>query len=159
MHVEQTLASRLERLGKNQPSDSDSEKSWLDELKTEIEAQEQAEAAAQYHRDALMTKMMMELSRVRGVELLEEMNRELLKNEGRVEPIYTTRHELCLSWPTVGGRKEIYVAADSKAGSLDELILIVRGQEEFVTDVDEAALKQALVRAFRKPLLNVHKWQ
>jgi hypothetical protein len=160
MQVEQTLASRLERLGKHQPSEPTHAKGWLDDLKDEIAARRQAEAVAQYQRDALMTRMMIELNRVHAVELLEEMNRELLDNDGRVEPIYTTRHELCLSWPTVNGRHEIYVAADVRPGYADErLILAVRGEDEQIVSMDEEALKGALIKAFRQPLLNIHKWQ
>lgn len=158
MQLEPSVVSRLERLGKNLSGESSYERGWLDELKEELLAKRQAEAEAQYRRDALMTRMMIEMNHVHCVELLEEMNRELLDNNGRVEPIYTTRHELCLSWPTTSGRNEIYVAIDTKPNE-DRLVLVVRGEEEQFIPVDEEALKYALVQAFRQPSFNVHKWQ
>ena len=132
------------------------EKGWLTDLKVELENKRQLEAEAQYRRDALMTRTIMEMNRVHCVELLEEMNRELLHMEGRVEPVFTTRHELCLSWAVSGGRREIYVAIDTKEGSNDEkLVLVVRGEVEQIIDVNEDKLKQALITAFRKPLFNL----
>lgn len=158
MQLEHTVVNRLERLSKNLNNESDQARGWLDDLKEELIAKRQAEAEAQYRRDALMTRMMIEMNQVHCVELLEEMNRELLNNEGRVEPIYTTRHELCLSWPTTAGRNEIYVAIDTKPNE-DKLILVVRGEEEQQIPVNQDALKRALVQVFRKPSFNVHKWQ
>lgn len=158
MQLEQTRLNRLAHLGKNLNNESNQEKGWLDELKAEQVAKRQAEAEAQYRRDALMTRMMIAMNQVHCVELLEEMNRELLNSEGRVEPIYTTRHELCLSWPITAGRNEVYVAIDTKANE-DKLILVVRGEDEQLISVNEEALKKALIQAFRNPAFNVHKWQ
>jgi hypothetical protein len=130
---------------------------WLDELKAELEAKRQAEAEAQYRRDAMITRLMFELTRVHCVELLEEMNRELLNREGRVEPVYTDRHELCFSWPVAGGRNQITVGADYDEES-HQAVLIVTGQEIRRTPVEENALKVALIKAFREPLFSVYRW-
>jgi hypothetical protein len=145
---------RLERVtGKlNSPGDS-----WLDELKAEIEARRQAEAELQYRRDAMVARLMMELNRVHCVELLEEMNRELLNREGRVEPVYTDRHELCFSWPVPGGRNQITVGTDFDPSN-GQVFLVVTGNEVQRMPVDESQLKKALIRAFREPMFNVYRW-
>jgi hypothetical protein len=148
------VAHRLERLEREEANDPND---WLAELKREMEAKRRAEAEAQYKRDALTTRLMFELNRVRTVELLEEMNRELLNREGRVEPIFTDRHELCFSWPVTGGRYQIRVGADYDDESGDTYLL-VNGQDEQRIRVDDVELKQALLRAFREPYFNVYRW-
>jgi|GEM_PF-1520100 len=130
---------------------------WLEDLKTELEAKRQAEAEAQYRRDAMITRLMFELSRVHCVELLEEMNRELVNREGRVEPVYTDRHELCFSWPVAGGRNQLTVGADFDDNS-NQALLVVTGAEVERLPIEEEALKKALVKAFRAPLFNVYRW-
>ncbi len=154
------LAARLDKSTSNlrRLDSGEGEKAgWLDELKAELEAKRQAEAEAQYRRDAMITRLMFELTRVHCVELLEEMNRELLNREGRVEPVYTDRHELCFSWPVAGGRNQITVGADYDEEA-HQAVLIVTGQEIQRTPVEENALKTALIKAFREPLFSVYRW-
>lgn len=130
---------------------------WLAALKRDVEAKRLAEAQAQYRRDAIMTRLMFELNRVRAVELLEEMNRELLDRQGRVEPVYTSRHELCLSWSAPGGRNQIRVGAEFDEDE-NEVFLIVSGQQEQRLPITEDALKQALVKVFRHPYFDIYRW-
>ena len=130
---------------------------WLAELKREVEARRLAEAQAQYRRDAMMTRLMFEMNRVRVVELLEEMNRELLDRQGRVEPVYTTRHELCLSWPVAGGRNQIRVGGDYDDVT-SAVFLVVTAQHEQRLPIIEDDLKKALIIAFREPLFDVYRW-
>jgi hypothetical protein len=148
------VAHRLDRLDREEQVDPND---WLAELKRDIHAKRRAEAEAQYKRDALTTRLMFDLNRVHTVELLEEMNRELLNREGRVEPIFTDRHEICFSWPVTGGRHQIRVGAehDDETG---ESYLLVNGQEEIRIPVEEEALKRALIKAFREPYFNVYRW-
>ncbi len=131
--------------------------SWLGELKREVENRRLVEAQAQYKRDVLMTRLMFEMSRVHAVELLEEMNRELLDGQGRVEPVYTSRHELCLSWPVPGGHNEIRVGAEYD-DEAEKVFLITNGLQEERLDCDEEALKKALIKAFRAPHFDIHRW-
>jgi len=100
---------------------------------------------------------MYELNRVRTVELLEEMNRELVNREGRVEPIFTDRHELCFSWPITGGRYQVRVGAEYDEAS-GEAYLLVNGMEEQRIIATEEELKKSLVKAFREPYFNVYRW-
>ncbi len=150
-----SVAHRLERLERGEqeldPND------WLAELRRDMESKRRAEAEAQYKRDAMTTRLMFELNRVRTVELLEEMNRALLNREGRVEPIFTDRHEICFSWPITGGRYQIRVGADydDETGAT---CLLVNGQDEQKIAVSEVELKKALVKAFREPYFNVYRW-
>ena len=130
---------------------------WLGDLKREVEARRLAEAQAQYKRDALVTRLMFELNRVRAVELLEEMNHELLDHQGRVEPVYTTRHELSLSWGAPGGRNQIRVGAEYDE-TLSQLFLVVTALDEQRLPVAEDELKKALVKAFREPHFDVYRW-
>ncbi|MEI7554765.1 hypothetical protein [Candidatus Chlorohelix sp.] len=154
------LPSRFEKhtgnLRRFDSTDS-SEGSWLDEIKAELEAKRQAEAVLQYRRDAMVTRLMFELNRVHCVELLEEMNRELLNRDGRVEPVYTVRHELSLTWPVPGGKNHINVGADFDDDS-QEIYLVVTGKEVNHISVDETALKAALINAFRNPEFEVYRW-
>ncbi len=131
--------------------------SWLAELKREVEARRLAEAQAQYKRDVLMTRLMFEMNRVRAVELLEEMNRELLQGQGRVEPVYTSRHELCLSWPVPGGRNQMRVGAEYDEET-DRVFLITTGLQEQRHPSTEDDLKKGLVKAFREPNFEVYRW-
>jgi hypothetical protein len=153
------LSNRLEKLEPFTLHEESSNQvnSWLDELKAEIEAKRRAEAEAQYRRDALITRLMFELNRVRCVELLEEMNRELVNREGRVEPVFTDKHELCFSWPVAGGRNQITVGADFKEDS-NEIILLVSGQKILQIPPNEEELKKALIKSFREPQFNVYRW-
>jgi hypothetical protein len=130
---------------------------WLTELRLEMDARRQAEAQAQYRRDQIMTRIMFEMSRLQAVELLEEMNRELLEGQGRVEPVYTTRHELCLSWSVTNGRNLIRVGADYDEDK-NEVVLVVTGAQEERTMANDAALKGALIEAFREPFHDTYKW-
>ncbi|NWJ46646.1 MAG: hypothetical protein HXX14_20040 [Bacteroidetes bacterium] len=154
------LPSRLERhtgnLRRLDSSDS-SAGSWLAEIKAELEAKRQADAVLQYRRDAMVTRLMFELNRVHCVELLEEMNRELLNREGRVEPVYNERHELSLTWPVPGGRNHINVGADFDDAS-ERIYLVVTGNHIKHIPVDEAELKAALIGAFRNPQFEVYRW-
>jgi hypothetical protein len=136
---------------------TDSTASWLAELKREVEARRLAEAQAQYKRDLLMTRLMFEMNQVRAVVLLEEINREILLGQGRVEPLYTTRHELCLSWPASGGCNQLRVGAEYD-DLAEEVFLVVTGVEEQRIPADEEALKKALVKAFRSPYFDLHRW-
>jgi hypothetical protein len=154
------LSSRLEKLEPfsiHEESSSGQPNGWLDELKAELEAKRRAEAEAQYKRDALITRLMFELNRVRCVELLEEMNRELVNREGRVEPVFTDKHELCFSWPVAGGRNQITVGADFNEAT-NEIYLLVSGQQVIRIPPNEAELKKALIKSFREPLFNVYRW-
>ncbi|MEI6043766.1 MAG: hypothetical protein WCS37_05185 [Chloroflexota bacterium] len=148
------VTHRLERFEREEARDPND---WLAELKREVEAKHRAETEAQYKRDALTTRLMFELNRVHTVELLEEMNRALLNREGRVEPIFTDRHELCFSWPVTGGRYQIRVGADYDDESADTYLL-VNGQDEQRIRVDDLELKQALIKAFREPYFNIYRW-
>jgi hypothetical protein len=130
---------------------------WLTDLRQEMEARRLAEAQAQYRRDQIMTRIMFEMSRLQTVELLEEMNRELLEGQGRVEPVYTTRHELCLSWSVTNGRNLIRVGADYDEDN-NEIILVVTGAYEQRTVPNEAALKRALIEVFRQPHFDNYRW-
>lgn len=152
--ISSDVAQRLEKL-ENQ-TDALEPNNWLAELKREMDSKRRAEAEAQYKRDSMTTRLMYDLNRVHAVELLEEMNRVLLNREGRVEPIFTNRHELCFSWPITGGRYQIRVGADTdEAGGT---CLVVSGQEEQRIPVDEEELKKALIKAFREPYFNVYRW-
>jgi hypothetical protein len=97
------------------------------------------------------------MNKVRSVELLEEMNRELLNKQGRVEPIFTVRHELCLSWSVPGGHNKIAVGAD-----YDEVtagyFLVVTGKNQQRIPTTEEDLKKALVKAFREPRFDEFSW-
>ena len=130
---------------------------WLTDLKYEVEARRLAEAQAQYEHDAMITRLMFEMNRLHAVELLEEMNRVVLDRQGRVEPVYTTRHELCLSWAAMGGRHQIRVGAEYEADS-SRVVLIVTGLHEQRVGASEDELKKALVKAFREPNFDIHRW-
>ncbi|HEX2915033.1 MAG TPA: hypothetical protein VH186_29840 [Chloroflexia bacterium] len=149
------MVDLIERQERGEPDTSPIH--WLDELKREVEARRMAEAQAQYKRDAIMTRLMFELNRVRAVELLEEMNRELLDRQGRVEPVYNGRHELNLSWALPGGRNRIRVGAEYIEAT-SEVFLIVTGKEEQRVPANEEDLKNALVRAFREPYFDIYRW-
>lgn len=151
------LMQRLEKMERGQESGDKDPGDWLTDLRREVEARRRAEMEAQYKRDALTTRLVFELNRVHAVELLEEMNRVLLNREGRVEPIFTDRHELVFSWPVTGGRHQIRVRAefDPETG---EPFLLVNGHEEQRISSDEAELKQSLVKAFREPYFNLYRW-
>lgn len=152
------MVELIERQERGELADATEAKaSWLVDLKREVEARRLAEAQAQYKRDLLITRLMFELNRVRAVELLEEMNRELLNGQGRVEPVYTSRHELCFSWPTRGGLNQIRVGAEYNEDT-DEVFLITTGLEEQRHSTSEEELKQALVKAFREPQFDIHRW-
>lgn len=152
------LSNRFEKLERFEiHEESNPTGGWLDDLKSELETNRRAEAEAQYKRDALITRLMFELNRVRCVELLEEMNRELVNREGRVEPVFTDKHELCFSWPVAGGRNQITVGADFDDAK-NEVYLAVTGQQVIRVHVKEEELKAALVKAFREPLFNVYRW-
>lgn len=149
------LAHRLERL--EHEAEELEPDNWLTELKREMEGKRRAEAEAQYKRDSMTTRLMYDLNRVHTVELLEEMNRVLLNREGRVEPIFTDRHELCFSWPVTGGRYQIRVGADYDDDT-GASYLLVSGQDQQRIPVDEDELKKALIKAFREPYFNVYRW-
>jgi len=148
------VANRLEKLEREEIADPND---WLSELKRDMNAKRRAEAEAQYKRDTMTTRLMFDLNRVHTVELLEEMNRELLNREGRVEPIFTDRHEICFSWPVTGGRHQIRVGADYDEET-GESYLLVNGQDEQRIGVEEAELKKALIKAFKEPYFNVYRW-
>jgi hypothetical protein len=153
------LSNRLEKLERFEFHEEASSPhlGWLDELKSELEARRRSEAEAQYKRDAMITRLMYELNRVRCVELLEEMNRELVNREGRVEPVFTDRHELCFSWPVAGGRNQITVGADFNEET-NQISLLVSGQHIQKVSTNEQELKKSLVKAFREPHFNVYRW-
>ena len=152
------MVELIERQERGELADADEAKtSWLVDLKREVEARRLAEAQAQYKRDLLITRLMFEMNRVRAVELLEEMNRELLDGQGRVEPVYTSRHELCFSWPAPGGRNQIRVGAEFDEDA-DEVFLITTGLEGQRHPATEVDLKQALVKAFRRPYFDIYRW-
>jgi len=148
------LVQRLEKIERDELANP---QDWLSELKRDMETKRRVEAEAQYKRDAMTTRLMYELNRVRTVELLEEMNRELVNREGRVEPIFTDRHELCFSWPITGGRYQVRVGAEYDEAS-GEAYLLVNGMEEQRIIATEEELKKSLVKAFREPYFNVYRW-
>jgi len=130
---------------------------WLAQVKQQMMERRLAETEAQYRRDALVATLVAALNKVRAVELLEEMNRELLDKEGAVEPIFTVRHELCLSWPAQGGRNKIAVAADFDEAT-SGYYLLVTGKEQQRIPTTEDDLKKALVKAFQEPRFNEYGW-
>src|SRR5690348_9126115 len=152
------MVELIERQERGELADADEAKtSWLVDLKREVEARRLAEAQAQYKRDLLITRLMFEMNRVRAVELLEEMNRQLLEGQGRVEPVYTSRHELCFSWPAPGGRNQIRVGAEYNEET-DEVFLITTGLDEQRHATTEQDLKHALIIAFRNPYFDIYRW-
>lgn len=130
---------------------------WLAQLKQEVEERRLAETEAQFRRDELMAHLLSEMNKVRSVELLEEMNREVLEKQGRVEPIFTVRHELCLSWPVSGGRNKIAVGADYDEATAG-YYLLVTGKDQQRIPTTEEDLKKALVKAFREPRFDDGGW-
>ncbi len=130
---------------------------WLAQLKEEVEERRLAETDAQFRRDELMAHLLSEMNKVRSVELLEEMNREVLNNQGRVEPIFTVRHELCLSWPVSGGRNKIAVGADYDEAT-SGYYLLVNGKDQQRIPTTEEDLKKALLKAFREPRFDAGGW-
>ncbi len=151
------MVDMIERQERGEGVDPAQTEHWLADLKREVEARRLTEAQAQYKRDAMMTRLMFEMNRVRAVELLEEMNQSLLDRQGRVEPVYTTRHELCLSWATPGGRNQIRVGADFDDAT-SEVFLVVSAEAEQHLPIDEPELKKALIKAFRKPHFDIYRW-
>ncbi len=151
------MVELIERQERGQGLENLVAESWLSELKREVEMRRLAEAQAQYQRDVLMTRLMFEMNRVQAVELLEEMNRELLDKQGRVEPTFTNRHELCLSWSVPGGRNQIRVGAELDE-TTNEVLLLINGQEEQRLHATEPELKKALVKAFRQPHFDIYRW-
>lgn len=152
------LAEAIETLEGREPAERETGSgNWLAQLKQEMAERRLAETEAQYRRDELMTSLVARLNTVRAVELLEEMNRELLDKAGAVEPVYTVRHELCLSWPTQGGRNQISVAADYDDVT-NGYFLLVTGKDQQRIPVMEEDLKKALVKAFREPHFDNYGW-
>jgi len=152
------MVELIERQERGEITDAaEAKASWLVDLKREVEARRLAEAQAQYKRDLLITRLMFEMNRVKAVELLEEMNRELLDGQGRVEPVFTSRHELCFSWPAPGGRNQIRVGAEYDEET-DAVFLITTGLEEQRHPTTEENLKQALITAFRNPYFDIYRW-
>lgn len=151
------MVELIERQERGEIASITKNEDWLADLRREVEARRLAEAQAQYKRDQIMTRLMFEMSRVRAVELLEEMNRALLEGQGRVEPVYTSRHELCLSWAVTSGRNLIRVGAEYDEDR-NEIGLIVTGAEEVRLETDEKGLKRALVQAFREPHFDIYRW-
>lgn len=151
------LSEAVEKLEHPGQADAEAQPGWLDQLKGEMEERRLAETEAQFRRDELMAILLTEMNKVRSVELLEEMNRELLDNQGRVEPIFTVRHELCLSWPVAGGRNKIAVGADYDDAT-NGYYLLVTGREQQRIPTSEEDLKKALVKAFRDPRFDDGSW-
>ena len=152
------LSEAIENLeAKNRRNTPVSSGNWLAQVKQEMMERRLEETEAQFRRDALMTSLVAELNKVRAVELLEEMNRELLDKQGAVEPIFTIRHELCLSWPAQGGRNKIAVGADYDDAT-SGYYLLVTGKEQQRIPTTEEDLKKALVKAFREPRFDDYGW-
>jgi hypothetical protein len=152
------LAEAIDTLeGRNPAGREAGSGNWLAQLKQEMAERRLAEIEAQYRRDALMTNLVARLNKVRAVELLEEMNRELLDKAGAVEPVFTVRHELCLRWPAQGGRHQISVAADYDEAT-NGYYLLVTGKTQQRLPVTENDLKKALVNAFREPHFDNCDW-
>lgn len=151
------MVELIERQERGDVATAPKTEDWLADLRREVEARRLAEAQAQYKRDQIMTRLMFEMNRVRVVELLEEMNRNLLESQGRVEPVYTSRHELCLSWAVTSGRNLIRVGAEYDEEK-SEVHLVITGSEEERVPCDERQLKKALVQAFREPHFDIYRW-
>lgn len=152
------LSEAVEKLEHPEHADEEGHTTgWLDQLKEEMEERRLAETEAQFRRDELMAMLLTQMNKVHSVELLEEMNRVLLDNQGRVEPIFTIRHELCLSWPVEGGRNKIAVGADYDDAT-DGYYLLVTGKDQQRIPTNEEDLKKALVKAFREPRFDDGSW-
>lgn len=152
------LSEAIENLEGHQPAEREvGSGNWLAQVKHEMMERRMVETEAQYRRDALVTTLVAELNKVRAVELLEEMNRELLDKQGAVEPIFTVRHELCLSWPAQGGSSKVAVAADYDEAT-SGYYLLVTGKEQQRIPTTEEDLKKALLKAFREPRFEDYGW-